>query len=240
MKIKYIFFPITTLCFLVACLFFSCKKNKNEAEKQVIAEDPYIRLKFIHASPNTPPVNLLIDDSIVTSNEISYPNATLGYMKLKSGTRKIKVLASGIQNFVINENGNFMGAKNYSLFTVNSLSKISILSVLDDLTEPASGKVHLRFINLSPDAGSLDLAITGNPALFPKTPFKNAKAFTQLNAGIYNFEVRTAGTNPPSVPALIQIQNLNLSAGKIYTIYTKGFFGGTNNQALSVKIIENN
>jgi hypothetical protein len=57
-----------------------------------------------------------------------------------------------------------------------------------------------------------------------------------VDAGSYTLEVRAAGTTP----AILTIPNVTLTAGKIYTVFAKGFLGGTGAQALGAQIIMNN
>ena len=59
---------------------------------------------------------------------------------------------------------------------------------------------------------------------------------TALNAGTYNLEVRAAGTNTVALP----LPNITLTAGKIYTVFAKGFLGGAGAQALGAQVIVNN
>ena len=126
--------------------------------------------------------------------------------------------------------------KNYSVFAIDSVSKISALVVADDLTTPASGKAHVRFIHLSPNAPAVDVALTGGGVVFGNKSFKDYTAFTPLDAGTYNLEVRVAGTATVALP----LPGIALQAGKIYTVFAKGFLGGSGAQALGAEIIVNN
>ena len=65
--------------------------------------------------------------------------------------------------------------------------------------------------------------------------FKEYTAFTPLDAGTYNLEVRLAGTSTVALP----LPGIVLTAGKIYTVYAKGFAGGMGAQALGAEIIVN-
>jgi hypothetical protein len=49
-------------------------------------------------------------------------------------------------------------------------------------------------------------------------------------------EVRAAGTNT----VVLALPNITLTAGKLYTVFAKGFLGGTGAQALGAQIIANN
>ncbi|MBU0984572.1 MAG: DUF4397 domain-containing protein, partial [candidate division Zixibacteria bacterium] len=123
----------------------------------------------------------------------------------------------------------------YSVFAVDSLSKITVLVTQDDLTPPAAGKAHVRFIHLSPDAPAVDVALAGGAAVFPNVAFTQYTAFTPLDAGTYNLEVRLAGQSAVVLP----LPGITLENGKIYTVFAKGFAFGNNPQPLGAEIIVN-
>jgi hypothetical protein len=191
-------------------------------------------VKVIHASPDAPGVDLLVDNTVAGTN-LTFPNNT-GYLTVNSGTRNIKVNVTGTMTTVIEANVDFMQNKNYSVFAVNSVSNIEPLLVEDDLTVPAQGKAHVRFIHLSPDAPAVDITLTDGTIVFGNKSFKEFTAFTPLDAGTYDLQVRVAGT--PTVA--LDLPGITLEAGKIYTVFAKGFLSGVGQQQLGAEIIVNN
>ena len=212
---------------LTAVVFVSsCSKD---------AEKTYAKVLVTHSSPDAPGVDLLVDNSKQNSAALTYPNNT-GYLQVETGTRNIKVNVTGTSTTVINADLPLEKGKNYSVFAIDSVSKISALVIADDLTAPASGKAHVRFIHLSPNAPAVDVAVTGGGVVFGNKAFKDYTAFTPLDAGTYNLEVRVAGTNTVALP----LPGITLEAGKIYTVFAKGFLGGSGAQSLGAEIIVNN
>jgi hypothetical protein len=69
-------------------------------------------------------------------------------LQVEAGTRNIKVNVSGTSTTVINADLALSKDQNYSVFAIDSVSKISALVLTDDLTAPASGKAHVRFVHL--------------------------------------------------------------------------------------------
>lgn len=196
----------------------------------------YANVLVAHASPDAPGVDLLIDDVKVNTQPLTYPGNT-GYLEAESGMRNIKINVAGTSNSVINGNLDVEADQYYSVFAVDEVAEITALVLVDDLTPPAAGKAHVRFVHLSPDAPAVDIALTGGAVVFPNVAFKGFTAFTPLNAGVaYNLEVRVAGT---STVALV-LPPVTLQAGKIYTVFAKGFLAGTGAQALGAEIIVNN
>ena len=210
-----------------AVLFTSCKKDEDVHE--------HANVMVVHASPDAPGVDLLVDGTKKNSAALNFPNNT-GYLELEAGTRNLKVNVAGTSTTVINADVPFTKDMSYSVFAVDSVSVISAIVLTDDLTAPAAGKAHVRFVHLSPDAPAVDVAVasTGD-IVFGNKAFKEYTAFTPLDAGAYNLDVRVAGT---STVALV-LPTITLEAGKIYTVFAKGFLGGSGAQALGAEIIVN-
>lgn len=214
-----------------ALLFSACSKD----EAVVTPAKNYAKVLVAHASPNAPAVDLLVDNSKVNATGLGFPNNT-GYLSVEAGTRSIKVNATGTLTTVIEANLDLVKDVNYSIFAVDSVSKIAPLVITDDLTSPASGKAHVRFVHLSPNAPAVDVAVASSgTVVFGNKKFKEFTNFTALDAGDYNLDVRVAGT---STVALV-LPKITLEAGKIYTVFAKGFLGATGIQALGAEIIVN-
>ncbi|MBK9981037.1 MAG: DUF4397 domain-containing protein [Saprospiraceae bacterium] len=224
-------FSIFTSALFVAAvvLFSSCEKD-DPAIDQFRAN-----VLVAHASPDAPGVDLLVDNTKQNSTALNHPDNT-GYLKVEAGTRNIKINVTGTSTTVIEADLTLTKDMNYSVFAVDSVSKISAIVLTDDLTAPAAGKAHVRFIHLSPNAPAVDVAVASSGAVvFGNKAFKEYTAFTPLDAGTYNLDVRVAGT---STVALV-LPPITLEAGKIYTVFAKGFLGGSGAQALGAEIIVN-
>ncbi len=191
-------------------------------------------VKVVHASPDAPGVDLLVDNAVAGTN-LTFPNNT-GYLTVPSGTRNVKVNVTGTMTTVIEANVPFMQDRNYSVFAVNSVANIEPLLIEDDLTAPASGKAHVRFIHLSPDAPAVDITLTDGTVVFGNRAFKDFTAFTPLDAGSYDLQVRVAGTTTVA----LDLPGITVESGKIYTVFAKGFLSGSGTQALGAQIIVNN
>lgn len=192
-------------------------------------------VKVIHASPDAPGVDILVDNTVVNSTALNFPQNT-DYLEVLAGTRNIKVNPSMSSTSVINADVTFMSDSYYSIFAVNEVANIEPLVLEDDLTAPAAGKAHVRFIHLSPDAPAVDITLTDGTVVFGNISFKEFTAFTPLNFGGYDLEVRIAGTSQ----VVLSLGTINLEDGNIYTVFAKGFVSGSGAQALGAQIIVNN
>jgi hypothetical protein len=188
----------------------------------------------IHTSPDAPGVDILVDNAVAATNLTYLQNTP--YVTLPSGTRNIKVNVTGTATTVIEGNLNFVKDKAYSVFAVNSVASIEPLVLEDNLAAPAAGKVHVRFIHLSPDAPAVDITLADGTVVFGNVSFKEFTAFTPLDGGSYNLQVRLAGTST----VVLDLGSVTLPTGKILTVYARGFVAGAGSQELGASVIENN
>ena len=167
-----------------------CSDDDNNPSEPVVQT---ANVKVVHASPNAPGVDLLVDNNIAGVN-LTFPNNT-GYLPVNEGTRNVKVNVHGTSTTVIEANLELDANLNYSVFAVDNVENISPLVIVDDLTPPASGNAHVRFIHLSPNAPSVDITLTDGTVVFGDYEFKEYSNFYPLPSGSYDLQVRLAGTD---------------------------------------------
>lgn len=211
-------------------VFTACSDDENTVTPTPASKS---RVLVTHASPDAPGVDLLVDNTIAGTN-LTFPNNT-GYLEVNSGSRNVKVNVTGTSTTAIEANLNLAADKNYSVFAVNNVAMIEAVVLEDDLTTPASGKAHVRFLHLSPNAPAVDITTTTGAVVFGNYVFKQASAFTPLDAGTYDLQVRLAGTST----VVLDLPGIALTAGKIYTVFAKGLVGGQGTQSLGAQIIVN-
>lgn len=214
---------------LLSMVAFACSDDDNPATPQSKST-----VLVVHASPDAPGVDLVVDGSVAASN-LEFPDNT-GYLEVDSGARNVQVNVSGTSTSVIDANLNLDADTNYSVFAVGDVTNIAPLVLEDDLTAPASGNAHVRFVHLSPDAPAVDITTTDGTVVFANKAFKEYSDFTPLPAGTYDLQVRVAGTSTVA----LNLPGITLADGKIYTVFAKGFLAGAGGQALSAQIIVNN
>lgn len=197
---------------------------------------PTASVLITHASPNAPGVDIVVDNagSPAVTN-LQFP-ANTGYVQLPAGTRNVKVNVTGTSTTAINADLALEAGKVYSVFAIDSVARIEPLVLVDDLTAPAAGKAHVRFVHLSPNAPAVDVGLAnGGATVFGNVAFKEFLGFAPLDAGTYDLDVRVANTATVALP----LRGITLEDGKIYTVFAKGFLGVTGDQALGAEIIVN-
>lgn len=228
------------LAAMPVAMLTSCDEDGDD---DVIVQEDEARVMVVHASPDAPAVDLLVDDEEVAA-DLTYPENT-GYLTVEAGSRNIKVNLAGTSTSVIDAEGNFVKDQSYTVFAIGTADEtdaadIGALVLQDDLTAPAAGNAKVRFVHLSPDAPDVDIVNITDPTneavLFDGQGYSEASTFASVPAGTYNLEVRTDADGTVVLP----LNGIMLEAGKIYTVFANGFVtlptGNTN--ALNVEIIE--
>ncbi len=187
----------------------------------------------VHASPNAPGVDLLVDNLVLNSSALEFPSNT-GYLGTGAGDRNIRVNVSGTETTVIEADLNLDADMNYSIFAIDEISEIAPLVIMDDLTAPSPGMAHVRFIHLSPDAPAVDITLTDGTIVFGNYAFGEYSMYTPVGAGTYDFQVRLQG----SETVVLDLPGIELMSGKIYTVFAKGYAGG-GEPSLGAEIIVN-
>lgn len=215
----------------------ACEDDEDEMLQQGSA-----KVMVVHASPNAPAVDLLVDNNKVNTSALAYPGNT-GYLDVTAGTRNIKVNAAGTSTTVINADLAFKQDSSYSVYAYDSLAKIKAFAVRDNLAAPASGKAHIRFFHLSPNAPAVTVGVLNGSTftpVFSNRSFETAAtatanaAFTPVDAGTYTFNVRL-GDNTP----VLTVPNISLQSGKIYTVFAKGIVGSSTSPLGAEVIVHN-
>ncbi len=215
---------------LCACLN-GCSKNGDSA---VDPSPTPGRLRFVQASPDAPPADLYIDSTRVDSS-IAYPGST-NYRDIAAGTRVLRIVRPGTTQTLYLAQVPVVSGWNYTIFGIDSVSNYYSMLLVDNLAPPPAGKANLRFVHVSPNAPAADLVIRNGITLFTNEAFKSKTDFISLNAGTYTFDVKVSGT--PTL--LASVSNDSLAAGKIYTIYLRGFAGSTGSTALGTSLLVHN
>lgn len=179
----------------------------------------YIRI--FHASPDAPPVDVYANDSIIARN-LKFGNFT-EYMPVPGGKYRVRVFAAGTKNNpVIDTQLVIPEEKIFTLAAIGRLKDISLKAIEDPVQSLASGKLKVKFAHLSPGAPPVDVVLTNGKVLFSNVAYGDVTNYVQIPPGVYNFNVRVAGTDR----VVLFVPNIRLYPNKFYSIYAIGLVGG--------------
>lgn len=189
-------------------------------------------LSVIHASPGLPAIDFYYNGARINGDSIIAYGDTIPNKFFNSGTASIVVKKYISSTTYISTSIDLQSEKNHSFFVVGKPNEVTYLFTTDDLTAPASGKAKLRFINLSPDAANLSFKIN-SINLFGSMAFKSYSEFSPVDPGEQKISIHDSVSG-----AILAEQNLNIEAGKIYTVWAKGLVSTTENDlALSMQVV---
>lgn len=180
-------------------------------------------VRVVHASPDAPAVDVLVDGNRAITN-LAFGQAA-GYVDLAAGSHQVAVVPTGAgpEAAVIQATLELAAGRAYTVMAVGQLAQIEPLVLSDDRAAPMGSTAKVRFVHTAPDAPAVDIAVTGGPVLFSNVPFKEASQYLEAPAGTLDLEVRVAGTDT----AVLTVPGVTLEAGKVYTIAAIGLAGGT-------------
>ncbi|GGI24707.1 DUF4397 domain-containing protein [Pedobacter mendelii] len=225
-------FSTTTkiICSLLLFTIFisACKKDWNNDAVTVAG------IGFVHASPGTGALDFIVDNQKANNKAFNYTN-DLGYFGAYPGSRLFGITKKDSTKFISTANVNLQSGLFYSAFVIDVLPTPKILVVEDDLKAPETGKAKIRFINLSPDAAALDLAVVGkDAALVTAKAYKEASPFISIDpSASYTFQIKESNAVTATLP------DTKIEAGKIYTLWAKGLKSKTDSTKFGLSILTN-
>ncbi|SKA96690.1 protein of unknown function [Caloramator quimbayensis] len=179
----------------------------------------YVRI--LHASPNTPAVDVYANDKIIAKN-LSYRNFTQ-YIGVPVGEYRIKVFkANTTQNPLIDTSIELPGSSAFTVAAIGMLPNINLFPIVEHKKPLNPDKLYLRFAHLSPDAPAVDIVTPDGNKLFEDISYKEVADYIEISPGTYSVNVNIAGTNN----TVLTVPNIRLLPNRYYTIYAVGLAGG--------------
>jgi len=213
---------LLTLGFAAAAFAAGCSDDNSSTAPATEAG-----VRVVHASPDAPSVDVLVDDTQVLS-AVPYLGSS-SYLEVPSGTRNVKVNAAGTSTTVIDADLPLTAATDYTVIAGGLVSDIAPLVLEDDRSAPSSGNVKVRAVHGAPSAPAVDIYVTApgadlqaaTPAL-TNVPFGAASDYLTVPAGEYQVRVTPAG----SKTVVIDSGTLPLAAGQVRTAIAVDTPGG--------------
>lgn len=175
------------------------------------------QVRVIHASPDTPPVDVYVDGAKAIA-ALGFTKAS-DYQTIPAGKHNFQLFQAGAtptgSDPVIQVKGVEIatGAK-LSVAAIGWLASIRTLVVDDRTPAPAPDKAKLRFVHVGPDVQAVDLATKGGVVLFGSGQFGTAYPYQEVDAQRSDLELRPAGAATGVVTV-----GFAPEAGKTYSAY---------------------
>jgi len=197
---------------------------------EILDVDTPAEVRVIHASPDAPPVDVIVDNDFARPvlKDVPFPMFS-GYLTLPAGTHNVKVTpANNPGVIVIDADIDAKAGKQYSVFASGVLASIGPYVLADDNRRIAAA-AKVRIVHAAPSAGNVDIYVTAPGAgvasatpAFSNVPFHAETGYVSLPQGTYDVTVTPAGTKTAAIgPAPITVDD-----GGIYTAVARDAAGG--------------
>jgi hypothetical protein len=190
--------------------------------------DDAAELRVAHLSPDAPAVDVYVDGQRVVPGA-SYLAVT-AHLAVLPGEHRVRVVPAGASSpAVIDATLNLASGSATTVAATGLLADIGPTVLGDERSAPA-GSARVRFVHASPDAPSVDVAVTGGAVLFANVAFREEDGYITVPAGTYDLEVRVAGTSAVALP----LPDVVLAGATSYTVFAVGLLGNGTLGALPV------
>ncbi|MGH9515680.1 MAG: DUF4397 domain-containing protein [Terriglobales bacterium] len=187
------------------------------------------QLRIMMASPDAPPVDILIDGTQVATS-LAYTNST-AYQTVKSGSRHIQALTVSNSKSVFDQSISISGSANQTLLLTGPVAKIQPLLLTDAETNKTitTGDGKVRVVNASSLMGPADVyilnsgeSLAGATPASPGLAFDKATDYTLVKIG--NHEV--VMTQPGTTNAFLSTGPLAIVQSQFQTVVAVDAAGG--------------
>ena len=216
MKLK-----LLTLLLAATALTAACDDDDNtgpEAEA---------RVRVVHASPDAPNVDVLLDDAEVLS-DVPYLAAS-DYLAASAGDHNLKVNAAGTATTVIDADVTLADGTDYTVVASGLVAEITPIVLVDENSTPEAGNARVRAVHGAPSAPAVDVYVTAPGAdieavvpVLAGVAFGDVADYLEVPAGDYQVRVTPAGTKTVAIDS----GALTLESGQVRTAIAVDAPGG--------------
>ncbi|MDF2947092.1 MAG: hypothetical protein K0S51_1771 [Bacillales bacterium] len=192
-------------------------QNRSELNTGNLNVNTLPMVRVFHASPDSPAVDIYINNHPVFKN-VTYKMLS-NYLKVPAGEYKVEVYPTGTKdNALVNNLFKLSSGNVFTIAAVNELNKLSLLAIPDQILVP-SNEASVKFVHLSPDGPTVDVAVIGGDIIFSNVSFGQITNILNLSSMNLDLEVRLAGTKTK----VLEINSVYFEPNTSYTIYAVGF-----------------
>lgn len=183
-----------------------------------------------HLSPDAPNVDVYVGGMLIAQG-YSYRGFS-EYVTVSADVQtEVEVFIEGTTtNPVISADVVFGSNEVYSIVATGLAgnSTLGAIVVNDDLTTTDGSRI--RFVHAASDAPTVDITLTDGTVLFGNVEFNEALDYIGVPAGVYNLQVRLAGTET----VVLSFADVELPSGSVYSIYASGLLSDGTLGAIAV------
>ena len=192
-------------------------------------------VSIFNGAPNNTGVIVFADSNRVNQTPLNYAQA-LPYSDYFPGDRVFKFSQSNSLTSLLEKEFEIKVDSVYSVFMLEDEDSLDAFLVRDNWSEPTANEAQLRMVNLSPDAGEVSLAISGEDGpTFSNLAFKTISDFESIGSQRYNLALLSSEGD-----TLETATNVELRGNRVYTLVVRGYELSTDNaKKLDLQLMTN-
>ena len=208
--------------------------KKPVAAKKIVTTGGTAHIRFLHAAPGAPSVDIYARDDEKIKTGLKYKELT-SYTEVKSGKMKLKITATTKMEGLIEDSAILTKDKWYTVAACMDKATPMLVLINESSGKDYEDKARVRVVNLV--SGSDGVEVTkpstrtedGNanflskPVLFGKSASKTVKPMTE-----------TVRFRDSAGKVLAEMLDMKMDAGERYTAFVIGKAGGTGDDAVEV------
>lgn len=147
-------------------------------------------IRVIHASPDAPAVDVLLDGQPLLENVKA--DSASDYLAITPEAHRIQIVPAGqtADSALVDEEIDAAPGAAYIVGVYGRLNELQGAIIDVDLSEIEPGNARVRLINFSPDAGAVDLAETGGDSWFDDVELGEVTDYRDVTPGGISADLR--------------------------------------------------
>ncbi len=181
------------------------------------AQAEIAQVRLVHAVPDAPAVDVLIDGGLVASS-LTYLEATPYILLMSGGEHTISIQAGGVD--IVRTSLTINGGQNLTALMMGTAEAIEINTFEDDLSGLVPGNTRLSAINALSGVEAVDIILPDGSPVFQDLAYGASSGGIDIPANTYPLVIVSAGGSVEQ--ALTPAASYALQAGMLYRLLVTG------------------
>ncbi|GEM_PF-2023847 len=209
--------------------------NESDSRAQVLFnfESGEAIIRFLNASSDSPNLDFHVDQvKVLTDQPFKLASSIL---RIKAGSRNIKIFESGGIVPVFSGSFNFELDKSYMFVAINNFANLSGLLFETPKKIPPGDRSALRVVHVSAVAPTVYIKFTTTRNLPPSyitLSFRGVSNYLEFPAGPLDVVIYRAGTSDT-----LKYGRMFVDGGKVYTAYLLNYISGTQSEPVTFDLL---
>lgn len=186
------------------------------------------QMRLLNASIGYAALDMSVDSTTVNS-AVAYAGVG-SYADVKTSATGTEIQSNSVGSTLASSTPTLAAGSHYAMIAYGSAGSLQTTLLQEDQEAPASGKSKLLVLNLAPDAGSMDVYVTGADETLDTASTVasgiaagSGSGYVSLNSGTFRVRLTAAGSKSD---VRLDIPSITLPSAGVSTLVLTGSTGG--------------